>query len=115
MTAYVDYTRLLIEGGLNRRGAATRDGTANALDLSIVAGNWQNANYLGWNGGDFNLDGTINALDLSAMANNWLAGSAGGGVGFHEALTSVGLGGIPEPSSLALVALGAVTLMRRRR
>lgn len=118
-------------GGGNPNGDANMDGTVNGLDLSIMASNWLAAVGGGSADGDFNTDGTVNGLDLSILASNWLAvggsstdtfdfttgpgGGSGGGVSFDEALAAVGLGGIPEPSSMLLLGAGSLLLMRRRR
>ena len=97
-----------------RDGDINGDRVVNALDLSILAANWlaTDAYHLR---GDVNHDLNVNSLDLSILASNWLAGSSGESISFNEALASVGLGGIPEPSSLALLALGAMAITRRRR
>ena len=93
-------------------GDANFDGQVNALDLSILAANWQgNAK---WDGGDFNADGVVNALDLSILGANWLA-SAAGGADFEEAMTRVGLSGVPEPGSLGVLACAALLMLPRRR
>ena len=51
-------------------GDINGDGTVNALDLSVIATNW-NKTCATAAQGDLNADGTVNALDLSILATNW--------------------------------------------
>ena len=48
-------------------GDANDDGLVNALDVSILAGHWQDAVTGGSADGDFNGDGVVNALDVSIL------------------------------------------------
>ena len=77
-------------------GDVTGDGIVNGLDINLIATNWLHQGTLP---GDANYDGTVNGLDINLVATNWLHTLGGGG-------TSVT--GVPEPSSLALLALGLV-------
>ena len=77
-------------------GDVTGDGIVNGLDINLIATNWLHQGTLP---GDANYDGTVNGLDINLVATNWLHTLGGGG-------TSVA--GVPEPSSLALLALGLV-------
>lgn len=100
-------------------GDANLDGTVNGLDLSAMASNFGTSGNV-WAGGDFNADGNVNGLDLSILASNWNVANpnvpaSSGGVSFDEALAAVGLGGIPEPSSMLLLGAGAMLMLRRRR
>ncbi|MFP4053556.1 MAG: lectin like domain-containing protein [Phycisphaerae bacterium] len=88
-------------------GDASLDGTVSLADLSALAANWGSADA-DWEMGDFNGDGEVSLADLSALAGNWgksLPGSSPAG----------GIGAIPEPASLAVIALGTAALLRRRR
>jgi len=80
-------------------GDITLDGKVNITDLGALASNWQ-ATGTGWNQGDFTGNGMVNITDLGALASNWQAG--------------VGAITVPEPASAALVALGALVMLRRR-
>ena len=55
-----------------------------------------------WRDADFTGDGVVNVYDLAALANHYgYDGTAGGP--------------IPEPATLALLALGGLALTRRRQ
>ncbi len=79
-------------------GDANRDGAVDDRDLSLVLGHWGTAG--GWAEGDFDANGTIDDRDLSIVLGSWGAGATAPAV--------------PEPATLALLALGAVLLRRRR-
>ena len=85
-------------------GDVNGDGRIDGADLSVLAGNWQASGGLGLTDGDCNGDGCVNGGDLSLLAANWQFG-AGSSAGYP----------IPEPVSGALLALGAVALVGRRR
>ena len=72
----------------------------NGADYAIWAANYGATNAT-WATGDFNGDGQVNGADYAIWAANY--GGAGG-----VSLT-------PEPATLTLLALGAATLLRRRR
>ncbi|MBN1909479.1 MAG: PEP-CTERM sorting domain-containing protein [Pirellulales bacterium] len=84
-------------------GDANRDGRVDALDARTLAENWLKSTGMDWSKGDFNDDGAVDDLDASIMAANWGAGTEG-----HQS--------VPEPSTavLAIAALAAVGLLRRR-
>ena len=75
-------------------GDANGDGVVDDLDLTALATHWQQ--YGGLAEGDFNGDGFISQLDLTALATAWPAPGAPGA--------------IPEPATLSLLALLALSL-----
>ena len=90
-------------------GDANHDWVVNALDVSLLAANWQQPG--GWEQGNFNFndDGIVNALDVSLLAANWQ-------YGVSPIVPSEEGTPIPEPTSLVLLAwllLSFVALRRR--
>ena len=99
----------LVQGILNTHyGDANTDGVVNGIDLGILAGNFFNSGAL-WEQGDFNGDGVVNGVDLGILAGNFFAGAIAA-QGSASPASSV-----PEPTSLAMLALGATALLSRRR
>jgi hypothetical protein len=82
-------------------GDATQDGNVSLGDIGIVAGNW-NKNSQTWAQGDFTGDGVVGLGDIGILAGNW-------------GWTRPGGAPVPEPGTMALLALGGVALIRRRR
>jgi hypothetical protein len=111
-------------------GDASLDGQVNLTDLSILASHFGNTTAQ-WDQADFSYDGTVNLTDLSILASHF-----GDGVGntlddarvhvqFGEDLAMVEASDpafasevsrlVPEPSSLTLLAIGGMGLLKRRR
>ena len=77
LKAYLDNVQWISEtavpGGLgagSKAGDVDGNGVVNALDLSVLAKNWQAKNATRAQG-DLDGNGVVNALDLSILANNW--------------------------------------------
>jgi len=81
-------------------GDANRDAVVDAFDLAILANNYHGSGKP-WIDGDFNEDGDVNVFDLAALANNYRYGTGGSP--------------IPEPAALALLTLGGLAMVRRKR
>ena len=79
-------------------GDANNDHVVDDKDASILGSNWM-AGGVGWSGGDFNNDGIVNDKDAAILAAHW-------GLSESSAPSSV-----PEPSTLILLAAGALLLL----
>jgi len=88
-------------------GDANEDGTVSAGDLAILAASYGATSGAAWGDGDFTLDGSVGAGDLAILAANY-GKDALASASAPPAVT-------PEPTSLALLVLGGLGLVRRRR
>ena len=80
-------------------GDANADGVVNGTDLSIMNANF--GSTAGFAAGNFNTDTTVNGTDLSILSSTF---------------GNVATAPVPEPATLlSLVAMGALTLLRRRK
>ena len=90
-------------------GDTNIDGKINFADYTILSDNWlQNVGAGGAAAGDLNGDGIVNFADYTILSDNWL--SADPYIGTYG-----GLGYTPEPVTMALLALGGLGLLRRRK
>ena len=88
-------------------GDANGDGIVDDLDLTALAVHWQQ--WGSWCDGDFNGDGRVSDLDLTILATAWPGGPP----------DSIGTPGdvsaVPEPATLSLLMLLALSLPRGPR
>ncbi len=96
-------------------GDANLDGTVNAEDFTPFSHNLGQSGMM-WDDGDFNYDGTVNAEDFTPFSHNLgktavLASQAGG----LESANSISLTNVPEPASMAMIAIAGFGILRRRR
>ncbi len=90
-----DAIRIVPPGDLNG------DLVVDIIDLTAMAGNWSalSGGAKNWAEGDCNGDSVVDILDLTALAANWA---------FTDSAPP-----IPEPTALALLALGGIALLTR--
>jgi len=102
---YADPTKLVLKGASIEwtaiSGDANLDGQVGIADLGALADNYGKTTGVDWMKGDFNFDCRVGIADLGAIADHY--GDTEGGVP------------VPEPAALALVAVAAVALVRRRK
>ncbi|MBN1553680.1 MAG: PEP-CTERM sorting domain-containing protein [Phycisphaerae bacterium] len=83
-------------------GDANLDGEVGVLDLDILGQNYGLEGY--WAEGDLNGDGVVNVLDLDTLGGN-----------YGNDYDGTSAGPVPEPATMCLLAVGGLTLLRRRR
>ncbi|MEM6333982.1 MAG: PEP-CTERM sorting domain-containing protein [Planctomycetota bacterium] len=101
-----DDLAVLLSGLGTVAGDANLDQMVDTSDLAILAANFETA--VGSYGlADYNIDGTVNTSDLAILAANF---------GFDgTAPPLVAAAAVPEPATLALIGLGGVAALVRRR
>jgi hypothetical protein len=85
-------------------GDANGDGSVDGGDLALMGGNWGGAGKT-WGGGDFTGEGGVDGGDLSLIGGNW----------GYTATRPGPEAPLPEPATLALLALGGLAVIRRKR
>ena len=105
-------------------GDADLDGGVSINDFNALAGNFGKTGKV-WVDGDFDYDGGISINDFNLLAGNFGQTLPAGSDGFagllafaaaHNDLAAFeAVTGVPEPTSLGLIAAGATLGLRRRR
>jgi len=85
-------------------GDANNNGFVDDDDLAILLSNWEQdaGTVTNWALGDFTGDTDIDDDDLAVLLGNWTGPPPGGA-------------GVPEPATMALLGLGGLSVLRRRR
>jgi autotransporter-associated beta strand protein len=111
---------LEVEYTLN--GDANLDGVVNGTDFGILAANF-GQQVSAWDEGDFNYDGVVNGSDFGALAANFGQQANGADVVLPasdwaalDAFAAANglMADVPEPTTLGLLGLGVLGLLRRR-
>ena len=93
----VNSVRVVFQSDL--MGDANGDQTVNFSDLEFLADNYGRETGASWRDGDFNSDQKVNLSDLGFLADNY----------------GTSVVPLPEPTSLGLLAIGGIALLRKRR
>jgi hypothetical protein len=104
-------------------GDANLDGKVNGSDFNLMATNFNQAVTAGWDKGDFNYDGKVNGNDFVLLAANFnqfasqsaISSADAAALDAFAAANGISLNSVPEPASMGLLAVGAISMLSRRR
>ena len=106
-------------------GDADLDGGVSINDFNALAGNFGQASGKVWVDGDFDYDGGVSINDFNLLAGNFgqtlpasseaWAGLLAFAAAHNDLDTFAAITGVPEPTSLGLIAAGVTLGLRRRR
>ena len=103
-------------------GDANLDGKVNGTDFNILAANF-NTGGDSWDQGDFTYDGKVNGSDFNLLAANFNQGATQSALGVADAsalssfaaANGIGVTGVPEPASAAMMVMAGLGIFRRGR
>jgi hypothetical protein len=98
-------------------GDATLQGSVSATDYSRIDNGYLN-HLTGWYNGDFNYDGVVNGSDYTLIDNAYNSQGAQLSAEVASATAQIAGGGsvaVPEPATLGIVTISALSLLGRRR
>jgi len=111
-----DTANKLVTAKVTVYGDTNLDNSVTLADLTTTLGNFGKTNQY-WANGDFNYDSSVTLADLTTVLGNFgksrAAGfdATGGGSGPVGSGSGIGLVGVPEPGTLALLVAGLVGLL----
>jgi fibronectin-binding autotransporter adhesin len=115
----IDLLNGTVEVRYTLKGDANLDGKVDVGDLGALATNYGTSGNATWAMGDSNYDNHIDVGDLGALATNYGSSLASGPAAVDSlalvAMPTAAASSVPEPSGLALLGLGVVSALHRRR